>query len=126
MSRRPRYFDSAARSEPSPWQAEKLDSILVEMDTIVAQGGPVAGRRVHSSEDEGSSPSPATTQHPEPFVLWQQSGGDPVRYRELMVEHGHIVPVEPCAECGQTFRHRHDFLDPMRIIRTDVFGHDER
>lgn len=60
---------------------------------------------------------------PSPFELWQKAAGDPVRYRELMVEHGHVVPNEPCPECGQTFRHRHD---GAHVVLVDIFGHDER
>jgi hypothetical protein len=30
-----------------------------------------------------------------PFELWQQAGGDPQDYRQLMREHGHLVPGTP-------------------------------
>jgi hypothetical protein len=30
-----------------------------------------------------------------PYELWQQAEGDPVRYRELMIEHGHLIPGKP-------------------------------
>lgn len=33
---------------------------------------------------------------PSPAELWHEAGGDPERYRELMREHGCIVPCE-CA-----------------------------
>jgi hypothetical protein len=61
---------------------------------------------------------------PEPFQLWEQSGRDPERYRELMLEHGHILPVEPCPTCGERFRHRHTAAGA--IVPVDPFGHDER
>lgn len=61
-----------------------------------------------------------------PFELWEQAGRDPLEYQRLMVEAGHIVDVEPCAACGAVFRHRHDPFEEERVIRTDVFGHDER
>ena len=40
---------------------------------------------------------------PSPAALWQQAGGNPDRYRELLVEHGHLVPgkQEPLP-CGWT------------------------
>lgn len=35
------------------------------------------------------------TDNPSPFELWQQASGDAARYRELLVEHGHLVRREP-------------------------------
>lgn len=56
-------------------------------------------------------------------MLWEQAKGDPVEYQRLMVEAGHIIPVDPCPTCGKAFRHRHE---GDRVIRQDIFGHDER
>ena len=30
-----------------------------------------------------------------PFELWRQAGGDRERYRELLLEHGHLIPLKP-------------------------------
>lgn len=32
-----------------------------------------------------------TTDKPSPGILWNQAGGDAARYRELMIEHGHLL-----------------------------------
>lgn len=32
---------------------------------------------------------------PTPFELWQQAEGDRDRYRELLLEHGYLVPLQP-------------------------------
>ena len=46
----------------------------------------------------------------QPHQLWRESDGDPKRYHELMVEHGHIVkrdppsPDELCANCGEAYQ----------------------
>lgn len=37
---------------------------------------------------------------PSPYELWKQAGGetdafDKVRYRESLIEHGHLVPLTP-------------------------------
>lgn len=44
---------------------------------------------------------------PSPSQLWHQADGDADRYRQLMVQHGHIVtvseedhPYPRCPECG--------------------------
>lgn len=69
-------------------------------------------------------------ERPTPHELWIQAGrevgqdGQGDRYRELMVEHGHIVPNPPCVKCGHTFRHRH--ASDGATIRIDIFGHDRR
>jgi hypothetical protein len=63
------------------------------------------------------------TPTPEPRELWERAGRDPERYRELLREHGALVDVEPCASCGERFRHRHSRAGA--IVRVDVFGHDE-
>lgn len=61
-----------------------------------------------------------------PAELWAEAGGDRDRYRALLEEHGHLVPVERCRECGGKFRHRHDRHQDGRVILVDVFGHDVR
>lgn len=60
---------------------------------------------------------------PEPFQLWEQARGDRDEYLRLLELHGHIVPAEPCVECGGMYPHRHD---GGAIIKTDAFGHDLR
>lgn len=40
------------------------------------------------------------TERPSPYELWKQAGGeddsfDKQRYRELLIEHGHLVPLTP-------------------------------
>jgi hypothetical protein len=59
-----------------------------------------------------------------PYELWVEADGNVARYHELMREHGHFVGPIPCATCGMVFRHRHDA--DGRVVRTDVFGHDQR
>lgn len=39
--------------------------------------------------------TPEPPARPSPFELWRQAGGDRARYRKLLVEHGHLVPLEP-------------------------------
>ena len=65
-----------------------------------------------------------TADRPSPHELWHQAGGDEERYRRLLEEHGHVVPVEPCPVCGASFRHRHDPRWPSIVIAVDIFGHD--
>lgn len=38
---------------------------------------------------------PGATREPTPFELWQQAKGDGARYRELMREHGFLIPLTP-------------------------------
>lgn len=41
--------------------------------------------------DTPASVDPAGDDVPTPHELWQQSRGDSARYRELLIEHGHLV-----------------------------------
>lgn len=34
---------------------------------------------------------PIVTWTPSPAELWQQAGGDPQKYRDLLAEHGHLL-----------------------------------
>lgn len=66
-----------------------------------------------------------TSRRMRPFQLWEQAKGDRDEYLRLMKLHGHVwVDNEPCGICGGMFRHRH--ADSGLIVRTDIFGHDER
>jgi hypothetical protein len=33
--------------------------------------------------------------NPSPYDLWRQTDGDRERYRELLIEHGHLIPLQP-------------------------------
>lgn len=60
---------------------------------------------------------------PQPYELWREAKGDSSRYLELMREHGHLIDVEPCSNCGEAFRHLHVNGE---IVLTDAFGHPLR
>ncbi|HZR50167.1 MAG TPA: hypothetical protein VFB06_11665 [Streptosporangiaceae bacterium] len=42
-----------------------------------------AAQKARTEAEEAARPSP--------HELWERAGGDPVRYRELMYEHGHLL-----------------------------------
>ncbi|GAA0970010.1 hypothetical protein GCM10009555_018170 [Acrocarpospora macrocephala] len=58
------------------------------------------------------------TSRPSPNELYEQAGGDPDRYRALMIEHGHLIPgkSEPLP-CGWTPRAAAPELTPADEIR---------
>lgn len=66
---------------------------------------------------------PHTNNCPQPAELWSQAKSDNAEYLELMRVHGHVVRSEPCPTCGQSFRHRHEGIE---VIKVNAFGHDER
>lgn len=80
---------------------------------------------------------------PHPAALWRQAtdeidaacraGGDPMadpgpRYRELMREHGHLVPLEPGENrnlpCGWPGERAED-LDGVRLAAAEAYPDDE-
>lgn len=37
---------------------------------------------------------------PDPAKLWEQAGGDGAKFKDLMLQHGHLVPREPATREG--------------------------
>lgn len=76
-----------------------------------------------------------------PNELWTESGGDPERYRALMIEHGHLIdrtdnPPEPhlfegmtascfCTVCGGKFRASWHMKALMDAIEAEAEGQEE-
>lgn len=49
------------------------------------------GTRAHSAASAAAVSAAQKARRPSPGELWNQAGGDSVRYRALMLEYGHLL-----------------------------------
>jgi hypothetical protein len=105
-----------------------FDHLIAGIETEAKAEGPEAVAELRAFEERMTRPA-RPEQHssvvPSPHKLYEQAGGDAAKYRALMIEHGHLVPIrrpdgcESCKALVALIREAAPFVEAVAVMADD-------